>query len=76
MGFILSSRQHCEKPPLREDLATCEGFHILHLLPELQARVDLGKRWKASAFDNGDTKLKPKNPLLHNGLTDSIQVIS
>jgi hypothetical protein len=76
MGFILSSRQHCEKPYLREDLSTCEGFHILHLLPERRADADPGKRPKASAFDNGDSKLKPKNPLSYNGLTDSIQVIS
>jgi hypothetical protein len=48
----------------------------LHLLPERQADPDNGIALKASAFDNGDSKLKLKNPLLYNGLTDSIQVIS
>ena len=76
MGFILSSRQHCEKSTWREDLSSCDRFHILHLLSEQQPDADSGKHSKASAFDNGDSKLNLKNPLLYNGLADNIEVIS
>jgi hypothetical protein len=48
----------------------------LQLLPKRQPAADSGEHSKASAFDNGDSKLKPKNPLLYNGLADSIEVIS
>ena len=61
---------------MREDVSTREGFHILHLLPRRESDSDKGLVLKASAFDNGDSKLKLKNPLLYNGLADSIEVIS
>jgi hypothetical protein len=59
-----------------EDLAGCQGFHILQLWPCRRAGTNPAKLSKASTFDNGNSKLKPENPLLYKDLTDSIQVIS
>jgi hypothetical protein len=59
-----------------EDFAGCQGFHILQLWSCRRAGISPVKPWEASTFDNGDSKLKPKNPLLYKDLTDSIQVIS
>jgi hypothetical protein len=76
MESIVSSRQHYKKWLELVDFLGRERFHILALMARSPVRHEPVKLRKASTFDNGDSKLKPKNPLLYKDLTDSIQVIS
>lgn len=76
MEVIVSSRQHYKKCRGCVSFGFVKDVTNFHLQAVGRNGPNRPSLSKASTFDNGDGKLKLKNPLSYNYLADSIEVIS